>query len=1093
MALRSVRSVLAAVLFFLCGTTGASAQSCDADINADGVVNGTDLGFLLAQWGPCGSPKLCTADINDDGVVNGVDLGTLLAAWGACSARVPSWATLVESLPDPSVVTDATLREAITATGYAWRVRDSATQIEMVLIPPGTFDMGCSPSNQSECNSNENPVHSVTLTVPFYIGRYEVTQAQWTATMGSNPSGFQTPTAQVPADQVPNRPVERVSWDETQGFLNATGMRLPTEAEWEYAYRVGTTTAFHAMPGYPSGTNDESLLASIAWYGGSSGSQTHPVGQKSGNGFGLHDMSGNVWEWVNDWFATNYYAVSPSVNPPGPSSGSARVLRGGSWNNGGAACRSSNRALPLSGNNFHGFRVARNLTDAPTLTAVSPASGPAEGGTTITLTGTNLSGTTSVTVGGLAATSVKVVNSTTVTAVTPACAAGPRDVTATTLGGTATLAGGFTCVPTITPSWATLVEPVPDPAVVTDATLREAITATGYAWRVRDTATQIEFVLIPPGTFDMGCSFTQANCSFYESPVHSVTLTRPFYMGRYEVTQAQWTATMGSNPSYYQSPSEQVPADQVPNRPVERVSWDMIPAFLGATGMRLPTEAEWEYAYRAGTTTEFHSMPGYPNGTNDDNRLGTIAWFNGNGGAQTRPVGLRAGNGYGLHDMSGNVLEWVNDWFDGGYYAESPSVNPQGPSSGSLRVMRGGSWGSDSIGCRSFVRFWDIPSFSYVNLGFRVARGPNEAPVLTAVSPPSGSIVGGTLITLTGTNLLDTTSVTVGGAMATDVRLVSSTTVTAVTPPGTAGASDVTVTTPGGTATIAGAFTYVAVPSWATLIEPLPDPAVVTDAALRSAITATGYAWRVRDTATQIEMVLIPPGTFDMGCSPSNQSGCGTSEVPVHPVTLTNAFYMGRYEVTQVQWQARMGSNPSYFQSASSEVPAEQVPNRPVERVTWNSVAGSGGFMAQTGMRLPTEAEWEYAYRAGTTTAFHAMPDYPNGTNDDSQLGTIAWFGSNSASQTHPVGQKAGNGFGLHDMSGNVMEWINDWYSTVYYTYSPSVNPQGPANSGAGWWRVLRGGSWALDSNYCRSSHRNFGEQWDDFFSGGGFRVVRDP
>jgi len=731
MAIRLVRSVLAAVLFFLCGTTGASAQSFDGDINADGVVNGTDLGFLLAQWGSCGSPKSCTADINDDGVVNGVDLGTLLAVWEAYSATVPSWATLVEPVPDPAVVTDVTIREAITATGYAWRVRDTATQIEFVLIPPGTFDMGCSPSNQSECYPDKDPTHTVTLTNAFYLGRYEVTQAQWMATMGSNPSGFQ-------------------------------------------------------------------------------------------------------------------------------------------------------------------------------------------------------------------------------------------------------------------------------------------------------------------------------------------------------------------------SPSKQVPADQVPNRPVEQVSWDMIPAFVGATGMRLPTEAEWEYAYRAGTTTAFHSMPGDPIGTNDDNRLGTIAWFNGNAGFQTHPVGLRAGNGYGLHDMSGNVCEWVNDWFDFAYYAESPSVNPPGPSSGITRVFRGGAWNNPSHLCRSSVRFWDIPSFSFVNLGFRVARDPVEVPVLAAVSPPGGSMVGGTFITLTGTNLLGTTSVTVGGAMATDVQVVSSTTVTAVTPAGTAGASDVTVTTRSGAATLDGGFTYVPMitPSWATLVEPLPDPAVVTDAALRSAITATGYAWRVRDTATQIEMVLIPPGTFDMGCSPSNQSGCGTSEVPVHPVTLTNAFYMGRYEVTQAQWQARMGSNPSYFQSASSDVPAEQVPNRPVERVTWNSIAGSGGFMDQTGMRLPTEAEWEYAYRAGTTTAFHAMPDYPTGMNDDSQLGTIAWFNSNSAGQTRPVGQKAGNGFGLHDMSGNVMEWINDRYSGSYYASSPSVNPPGP-NSGST--RVLRGGSWALDSYYCRSSHRNFGEQWDDFFSGGGFRVVRAP
>jgi formylglycine-generating enzyme required for sulfatase activity len=232
----------------------------------------------------------------------------------------------------------------------------------MVLIPPGTFQMGCSPSNQYGCGSNETPVHSVTLTNAFYMGRYEVTQAQWTARMGSNPSYFQSPSARVPVGQVPNRPVEQVSWNTIQGFLSATGMRLPTEAEWEYAYRAGTSTAFHSMPGYPSGTNDDSLLENIAcWYENSLG-QTRPVGQFAANGFGLHDMAGNVFEWVNDWYSAEYYASSPSVNPPGPSSGTSRVSRGGSWNAFSDFCWSSYRfsSRPSGARHYFGFRVARN-------------------------------------------------------------------------------------------------------------------------------------------------------------------------------------------------------------------------------------------------------------------------------------------------------------------------------------------------------------------------------------------------------------------------------------------------------------------------------------------------------------------------------------------------------------------------------------------------------------------------------------------------------------------------------------------------------------------------------------------------------------
>jgi formylglycine-generating enzyme required for sulfatase activity len=271
------------------------------------------------------------------------------------------------------------------------------------------------------------------------------------------------------------------------------------------------------------------------------------------------------------------------------------------------------------------------------------------------------------------------------------------------------------------------------------------------------------------------------------------------------------------------------------------------------------------------------------------------------------------------------------------------------------------------------------------------------------------------------------------------------------------------------------------VPSWATLIEYAPDPAVVTDPALRAAIIATGRPWRVRDTATQIEMLLVPPGTFEMG-----ELGWA---VPVHPVTLTNAFYLGRYEVTQAQWQATMGSNPSYFQSPSAQVPAAQVPNRPVEQVSWNTIQG---YLNATGMRLPTEAEWEYAYRAGTTTAFHAMPGYPNGTNDPSLAGLIAWHYYNTCEGgagcgTRDVGLKAANTFGLHDMGGNVWEWVNDWYGG--YSAGAQTDPTGPVSTSN---RVVRGGSWDYDSNFVRSSARG---NVSPGYSGndGGFRVARTP
>ena len=345
-------------------------DSCEfefGDFGLEGSVGGDDLAYLLSLWGTTDA----LADLSGDGVVAGADLGILLGHWGPTpyaggNCNVPAWATVLTHFPDPAVVTNASLRTAIIASGFPWRVRDTASGIEMVLLPPGTFSMGCSPSNAYACSADESPVHSVTLTRAFYMGRYEVTQAQWLAQMGSNPSVYTSASAQVPASQVGNRPVERVSWTTIQGFLSATGMRLPTEAEWEYAYRAGTRTAFHGFIEHPNGTDDDALIGNIAWFGSNSNAQTRPVGGKEANGFGLHDMAGNVWEWVNDWFDSTYYSSGSTVDPFGPLSGSERGVRGGSaiLPYGGVSDRHRASIRLRSGPNESytdlGFRVARN-------------------------------------------------------------------------------------------------------------------------------------------------------------------------------------------------------------------------------------------------------------------------------------------------------------------------------------------------------------------------------------------------------------------------------------------------------------------------------------------------------------------------------------------------------------------------------------------------------------------------------------------------------------------------------------------------------------------------------------------------------------
>ncbi len=231
------------------------------------------------------------------------------------------------------------------------------TGMEMVFVKGGCYQMG---DTFGDGDSDEKPVHEVCVD-DFYIGKYEVTQGQWKAIMGNNPSYFK--------DCGDNCPVEDVSWNDIQDFINKLnqkitpsiplnkgglrGMyRLPTEAEWEYAARSGGKSEKWA------GTSNESELGDYAWYDKNSESKTHPVGQKKPNGIGLYDMSGNVWEWVNDWYDEDYYKNSPQNNPKGPNSGSLRVNRGG-----GRGCDEAGDVRVSNRDNFapqggRGFRLA---------------------------------------------------------------------------------------------------------------------------------------------------------------------------------------------------------------------------------------------------------------------------------------------------------------------------------------------------------------------------------------------------------------------------------------------------------------------------------------------------------------------------------------------------------------------------------------------------------------------------------------------------------------------------------------------------------------------------------------------------------------
>ena len=200
--------------------------------------------------------------------------------------------------------------------------------------------------------ANEKPAHPVLISRPFYMGKYTVTQEQYQALMGTNPSGFKGA----------NLPVEQVSWKDATAFCqklsekHTAQVQLPTEAQWEYACRAGTRTRFYSG-------NLETDLDAVAWYAANSKNMTHPVGQKKANAFGLYDMLGNVWQWSADYFDEEYYSVASKVDPAGPKEGAYRVLRGGSWYDLPWNCRSAYRNLssPVNRLSVNGFRVVLPL------------------------------------------------------------------------------------------------------------------------------------------------------------------------------------------------------------------------------------------------------------------------------------------------------------------------------------------------------------------------------------------------------------------------------------------------------------------------------------------------------------------------------------------------------------------------------------------------------------------------------------------------------------------------------------------------------------------------------------------------------------
>ena len=492
----------------------------------------------------------------------------------------------------------------VTGTTYTETVK--GLNLKMIFVEGGTFAMG---SNDGEYD--EPPVHNVTLD-SYYIAETEITQAQWQAVMGSNPSSYTGD----------NRPVESVTWEKAQEFCKKlselTGKKyvLPTEAQWEYAARGGNKSK-----GYPySGSN---TIGDVAVYWDNKINHHSNVKSKKPNELGIYDMSGNVYEWCSDWYGK--YNPSKQTNPQGPSSGSSRVLRGGSWYNGSSYCRVADRFCENPSKRFFncGFRVV-----------CLPEGSNGFNGANVTAT-----------LSEQKKTETQVQNN----------------------------------------------------AKVTGATYTETVNGLN-----------LKIILVEGGTFAMGSTSGDSD----EKPVHNVTLDS-YYIGETEITQAQWRAIMGSNPSSYTGD----------NRPVESVSWEDAQEFCkklsALTGKKyvLPTEAQWEYAARGGNKSKGYTYSG-------SNNVYDVAVYYDNRGNGHSNVKSKKPNELGIYDMSGNVYEWCSDWYNDSYYSSSHKTNPQGPSSGGRRVLRGGSWSVYAINCRVADRINNYPSDRYGTYGFRVVCLP---------------------------------------------------------------------------------------------------------------------------------------------------------------------------------------------------------------------------------------------------------------------------------------------------------------------------------------------------------------------------------
>ena len=825
---------------------------------------------------------------------------------------------------------------------------DNGLKMILAWCPPGNFTMG-SPQSEKDRGADEDQVQ-VTLTNGFWLGQTEVTQGQWEAVMGTTPW-----KGQDYVKEGGNYPATNLSWEDATAFSKKLTEQerkagrlpeggeyvLPTEAQWEYACRAGSTTAY-------SFGDDVAKLGEYAWFNKNAWNVdeqfAHLVGTKKPNSWGLSDMHGNVWEWCQDMYADKL----PGGRDPLVAAGASfRVRRGGCGDYAARPCRSALRFRSAPDDRYRhlGFRVAAVIPGINQPDNVMSVSDP-----------------------------------------------GVRDSNSV-------------------PKPKKPARPELLVAPFNSETARESQEAwakfLGHQDFVETNSLGMKMVLIPPGEFQMGSTPEQIeqivkfDPSFKkewgdnEQPQHRVRITQPFLLGQHEVTVGQFAAFVkdmgykteaetdgkggygcneatgkfdGPDPNYNW---KNTGFPQEDSHPVVNVTHNDAQKFCEWLSQKegvtygLPTEAEWEYACRAGTTSIYYSgddpeglaaVGNVADGTFKTKFSAGDTIASEDGFVFAAPVGHFRANAFHLYDMHGNVWEWCADWYLSDYYGQSPVDDPTGPTGASPRVFRGGGWRLTAWYCRSANRLRHTPDDRSSILGFRVAA------VIPGINQPDNPI------SVSDPGVRDSNSVPKPKKPARPELLVA--------PFNSDTARERQET-------------------WAKFL---------------------GHQDFVETNSLGMKMVLIPPGEFQMGSTPAQidqvlkfdssfKKETADDEQPRHRVRITQPFYLGQYEVTLGQFAAFVKDN-GYKTEAETDGEGgygwndvteklegrdpkynwkntgfSQTDSHPVVNVTWNDAVKFCEWLSRkegVTYRLPTEAEWEYACRAGSMTLYQHGDDPEN-------------------------------------------------------------------------------------------------------------------